>query len=107
MRAGAAFLFCRAGDWRIAIAAPSHGSRRHSEASTSLAASKLPLTVNELALGLAVSLLTPSTFLTVSLIALLQAPQQLWTPATVSLVTLPGVTPLSSLIANVLLPVSP
>ena len=74
---------------------------------TSSAASKLPLTVNELALGLAVSLLTPSTFLTVSLIALLQAPQQLWTPATVSLVTLPGVTPLSSLIANVLLPVSP
>ena len=44
---------------------------------TNSAASKFPLTVNEVALALAVSLLTPSTFLTVFLMAALQVPQQL------------------------------
>jgi hypothetical protein len=74
---------------------------------TRSAASKSPVTVNVSIFGLASSLLVPSTFFTVSLIALQQLPQQLWTPVSVRVLTLPLVAPLSSLIASFALPVSP
>src|SRR5262249_46479213 len=74
---------------------------------TSSWASKSPVTSKVSLLALAVSALTPSTFFRVALIAPLHMPQQSCTPLTVRLFTLPGLAPLSSLMARSLLPVSP
>src|SRR5262249_33117151 len=62
---------------------------------------------NVLALGWAVSPVTPSTFFSVALMALQHCGQQLWAPVTVRLLTLPlGALP-SALIARALFPVWP
>src|SRR5262249_19928486 len=74
---------------------------------TNSSASNSPVTSNVVSFGLAVSPVTPLTSLTVDLMALQQAGQQLWTPVRVSVFTLPLVAPLSSLMARSLLPVSP
>src|SRR5262245_9170410 len=64
---------------------------------TSSTASKSPVTSKVSTFGVAVSASTPLTFFTVALIALQQAPQQLWTSTSVIDFTLPAVAPLSSL----------
>src|SRR5262249_19338264 len=71
----------------------------------SSAASKSPTTSKVASLALAVSPVTPLTFLTVSLMALVQDRQQLWIPVRVRLVTLPLGAPLSSLMVSSAWPV--
>src|SRR5262249_27313691 len=73
---------------------------------TTASASKSPVTSNVSVLAFTVSLVTPSTFLSVFLIAVLHWPQQLWMPVRVSVFTFPLGTA-SSLIITVLLSVSP
>lgn len=51
--------------------------------------SKYPLTVKVLAFGLAVSSVMPLIYFAVILMALQQAPRQLWIPVSVRLLTLP------------------
>src|SRR5438105_1985445 len=74
---------------------------------TSSPASKSPVTSNESSFGLAVSPVTPSTFLMAALMALQQAPQQLWAPVRERLLTLPLGASVSAFMARSLLSVSP
>src|SRR5690348_18228507 len=82
-----------------------HGSTRALKpaalsAFTSAAASKSPVTSKVVALGLAVSPVTPSTVAIAPLIASQQGPQQLWMPETFRVLTLPWGMPLTAFIAS-------